>query len=316
MLLWTLLMLMTGAATIAVIVPLTRSAQKNTDTPTRDNVTFYQAQLLEIERDLKRDLISADAAEQARIEAGRRLLQLRAVEDQKIKHKKPQDHQHTRHVRIIAGLMVVCIPLVSVGLYLKLGNPDYQDQPLSERLKVDVAKLDILTATARVEASVAKNPDDVKGWQILAPIYLRTSRYKDAVQAFENMVRLSGETPELMSSYAEALVLENAGVVPNEARVIFKTIIDAKKGDQNRLNTASDSLIYDKSHYFLALSFEQEGRKDEALSLYMMLIERAKNYAQPPVWIERVNARIQHVQTQSQLPNNNAPDHNNTQVKP
>lgn len=292
-------MLMTGAATLAVLMPLARRAQKHEDASMSDNAVFYQAQLVEIERDLKRELISQEAAEQAKIEAGRRLLQAR-VETQASEQGAFQTPQHTWRVRLIAGLMVVGIPCLSVGLYLKLGQPDYADQPLSERLKVDVAKLDMLTATARVEASVARNPDDLRGWQILAPIYLRTSRYKDAVQAFENMIRLSGETPKLMSDYAEALVLENAGVVPNEARMIFKTLFDSAKDEKNRLNSATDSGIYDKAQYFLALSFEQEGRKAEALEMYKALIERAKGYAQSPPWLERVNGRIKHVQSQNE----------------
>src|ERR671929_61949 len=44
------------------------------------------------------------------------------------------------------------------------------------------------------EARLREHPDDGKGWDVLAPVYLRQERYEDAIHAYTNAIRLLGET--------------------------------------------------------------------------------------------------------------------------
>src|SRR5262249_49194075 len=62
------------------------------------------------------------------------------------------------------------------------------DQPLQSR------SLDALVA--QVEAHLEKNPNDGRGWEVIAPVYLRYGRYDDAVKARRNALRLNGTTAE------------------------------------------------------------------------------------------------------------------------
>src|SRR3954470_19340647 len=71
MMIWTVFALMTGAAVMAVLWPLSRRPAADEDGP---DAPFYREQMAEIERDLERGLLSPAEAEAARIEAGRRLL--------------------------------------------------------------------------------------------------------------------------------------------------------------------------------------------------------------------------------------------------
>ena len=38
-------------------------------------------------------------------------------------------------------------------------------------------------AIAKIESHLAKTPDDVKGWEVLAPVYMRLGRFEAAVAA-------------------------------------------------------------------------------------------------------------------------------------
>src|SRR3712207_6459110 len=72
MAIWAVFALMTGAAVMAVLWPLSRRpASPDTADP---DTRFYRDQLAEIERDQKRGLLSVVEAEAARTEAARRLL--------------------------------------------------------------------------------------------------------------------------------------------------------------------------------------------------------------------------------------------------
>ena len=77
MTIWIVFALMTGAAVLAVLWPLSmrpaRTAEASVD------AQFYGEQLAEIERDLGRGLISPTEAEAAKAEAGRRLLRTAAA---------------------------------------------------------------------------------------------------------------------------------------------------------------------------------------------------------------------------------------------
>ena len=59
---------------------------------------------------------------------------------------------------------------------------------------------------AQAEAFLAENPEDVRGWEVLAPVYLQMGRGGDAVVAFRNAMRLDGETAMRQTGLGEALV--------------------------------------------------------------------------------------------------------------
>ena len=71
MIFWSILALMTGVATFAVIWPLTRNGKLANS---GSDVAVYRDQLAEVERDLAAGLIAKSDAEGARVEVSRRLM--------------------------------------------------------------------------------------------------------------------------------------------------------------------------------------------------------------------------------------------------
>jgi len=183
MLFWPLFALMTTAAVFAVLWPLSR--RQETPDPARETgLAVYRDQFAEIERDRARNLINEPEAKFAGVEVGRRLL---AAADNIAGFSQNSTARRAAALVALAG-----IPAVALGLYLLLGSPDLSGAPLSSRLAAAPENQDIALLVRRVESHLAELPDDGRGWEILAPIYLRMGRVNEAVKARTNALRLLG----------------------------------------------------------------------------------------------------------------------------
>ncbi len=276
MLIWILFAAMTGVMALALLLPLAR--RRPAVAGTGEDVAFYRAQLAEIDRDVALGVLPAAEAEAARIEASRRLL--RAAQAQP--GMAPEGEGGLRRRRAASALVLSMVPLMSVAFYGAVGSPHLPDQPLQARLATDPARLDLAAAVARIEAHLLANPDDGRGWDVIAPIYLRMGRYDDAARAFGEGARLHGESPRRVADRAEALTLAKGGVVPEEARTLFQSVLAGPA-------QAEDGTARAKARYFLALALEQDGDRAAALSAYESLL--VDTPADAP-WRARVADRI------------------------
>lgn len=181
---------MTGAVVLAVLLPLSRKVR--TAGGKVDDAVFFRDQIADIDREVARGLMPAAEGEAARAEAGRRLL--RAVAEQPASGDQ-KGEPALRRRRAASTIAISAIPLVALTLYGALGRPDIPDMPLAGRMAMsDPRELGIDEAVARVEGHLARQPDDGRGWEVLAPIYMRAGRFQDAARAFAEALRLNGET--------------------------------------------------------------------------------------------------------------------------
>jgi cytochrome c-type biogenesis protein CcmH len=262
--LWIALAVMTGLAMGFVLWPLAfRERQAAGETREAD---FYRAQLQEIERDVERGQLPAEEAASARTEAARRLI---AVTDSP-RQANPVGALSRRRAAAVAVFVVV--PAVALGVYAYVGQPDLPDEPLSAR------RMDLRTpgaieaAVAKIEAHLMKAPNDRRGWEVLAPVYMRLGRFADAAGAYRQAMRLGDDAPLLRAEYGEALVAMADGVVTADARAEFDKAKDAPM-----------------AKFYLALAAEQDGKTDEAKKAYQALAPQAKGEAP---WMLGLRARL------------------------
>nr|WP_295888565.1 c-type cytochrome biogenesis protein CcmI [uncultured Devosia sp.] len=121
---------------------------------------------------------------------------------------------------LLGGLVLVAG--LALGLYAWLGSPDLPSQPLSGRADVAAQELDLDTAIARIEAQLTANPEDLRGWTVIAPAYVEQARYADAVRAYRRIIDLGGATPDLQTSLAEALLLAGDDAGTDEAIALLQ----------------------------------------------------------------------------------------------
>lgn len=272
MIIWIVFALMTGAAVLAVLLPLSRKPR--TAGGEVDDAAFFRDQIADIDREVTRGLMPAAEGEAARVEAGRRLL--RAVSEPSAAGDQAGEPALRRR-RAASAIAISAIPLVALTLYGALGRPEVSDAPLAGRVAVDDPRaLSIGEAVARVEGHLARKPDDGRGWEVIAPIYMRAGRFNDAARAFSEAVRLNGATANRLADLGEALVMAGEGVVTADARSAF-----------DRAWALDTSNV--KAGYYLSVAAEQDGDRAGALAQLRDMLAAAP--ADAP-WRAMVEGRI------------------------
>ena len=254
MTLWLVLALMTAAAVFAVLWPLGRS--KPAGLSGQESVV-YRDQLAEIARDRETGLIPAEQAEAARIEVSRRLL---AAADQEQSESALVVHRGAR--RLAALVALIALPLVVAGIYGRTGSPLQGDAPLASRAQAPVAGQSLSVLVQQVEAHLEKNPNDGRGWDVLAPVYFKLGRFDDAVRAQRNAIANNPETATRRADLGEALTAAAGGVVTEEANSQFERALIQDKDDA-------------KARYYIALAAEQDGRPADAADQWQAMLGSA-----------------------------------------
>ncbi len=255
MLFWFVAALLTVGASLAVLLPLaSRSAN---DSPGESNdLEVYRDQLAELDRDAARGLIRPDEAEQARTEISRRILL--ADSQAKASGEKTAPPRSVM-ARLVSVAAILAVPLVSWGIYAGIGSPDLPSQPLAARLSKNPADSSIDELVARAEAHLVANPSDGRGWDVLAPIYLRLGRYGEAVNAYRNAIKLDGNSALRKSGLGEAIAGAGGGLVSDDARAAFGRALE--------LDPAQP-----KARYYLATALAQEGKTAEAVAAWQAML--------------------------------------------
>lgn len=285
---WLVLGVMSAAAAFAVMWPLLR---RPSAASVDNDLAVYRDQLAEIERDLARNALAPADAEAARIEVSRRLLAAAERAEQAAKAdtaREPAAASKTWRQAAVAALVV--LPLGAIALYLMLGSPGLPGQPLAERVaragsreNVAANEVNMLAAmVARVETYLAQNPDDGRGWEVLAPIYMRFERFDEAVKARRNAASLLGETGERVAALGEAMTSAAGGVVTPAAKAEFARALTIEPGN-------STATLY------MGLAAKQAGQPGEARRIWEGMIARAPADAE---WIPFVRQAIASLEEQ------------------
>lgn len=247
---WFILAGMTAVAVLALLWPMSRRVAIIPDAAgTVTETAFYEDQLAEIERDLGRGLIAPAEAESARTEAARRLLRAsRAIGPGEASVAEPRLRQR----RAASAFALSTIPLVALLAYGLYGSPDLPAQTPGDRQAAQSGAQDLMKAVGQIEARLAADPNDARGWAVLAPVYMRLGRFEDAARAYAAIVRINGETAETLSDWGEAMVAAGNGVVPEEAKAALARalVLDPKAP---------------KPRFYLARAAEQAGDTPEAI---------------------------------------------------
>jgi cytochrome c-type biogenesis protein CcmH len=256
MLLWIALAAMTGLAALVLLWPLARRGTGMT--PQASDVAIYKDQLAEIDRDLDRGLIAGGEAQAARIEVSRRLIEADAAVETS-KARAPAATSATGRRRFASMLILVLVPVISLGLYGFLGSPAKPDQPLLTRLAGSTKDASDDELVARAEAKLAADPNNGAGWDLMARVYVGLGRFDDARQAYTNAIRLLGPTPERLANYGVTLVAVANGMVTADAKSVFE---QALRRDPKEF----------RANYFLGVAREQDGDKQGAIAAWQGLI--------------------------------------------
>jgi cytochrome c-type biogenesis protein CcmH len=213
------------------------------------NLAVYRDQLAEIERDLARGLLTAEQAEAARAEIGRRILALDNAETLPEVSPKPL---------MTAILAILAMPVAALLIYAGLGSPGLPDEPFAERASGgtrtaagDAAAMSMQEALAKLRTHLKSHPDDLTGWLLLARSEVGLGRYREGAEAYARAAELSSDRPDIAADWGEAQVMAEGSVTPAAVKAFEAGLKDKASAP--------------KSRYYLALAKLERGDPRGAL---------------------------------------------------
>ena len=113
-----------------------------------------------------------------------------------------------------ALLLLLIIPLAAAAGYALLGNPGALD-PLQRQARIAPEQIDAMIGS--LIEKLQKNPDDSKGWVMLARSYKVLERYPEAADAYARAGTLVDQDAGLLADYAEVLSQLHGGSLQGKA---------------------------------------------------------------------------------------------------
>lgn len=213
--------------------------------------SFFRTQLEGIDRDVETGRMTEQEAEAARAELAREVIR----HEKEAKAARP-----ARGGRLVLMGVLPVVAVASIGLYALIGRADLPAQPLAEReMQSAQNEISIEDAVARVEAQMVETPNDVRGWLVLAPIYMQQQRFGEAVNAWRRILELEAPTPDRQTSLAEALTMANGGQPTEEATAL---LVAAAEADPTHV----------RSRFYLAGQMTEAGDYEEAVAMWQELL--------------------------------------------
>ncbi|HEY0919175.1 c-type cytochrome biogenesis protein CcmI [Devosia sp.] len=253
MLFWILVIVVTAIACAALYYAARGRTVNATGDVVPDLTTdHFRQQLREIETDAAAGRLGAAEAAAARGEVARELLR-----------NKSAGAGVPTAVSGRAGpllmLSLLAVAALAFGAYGFLGSPGLPSAPLATRVDRAVAEIDIDDAVTRIEAQLARTPNDLRGWTVIAPVYMQTGRFADAARAFRRIIELGGATADAETDLGEALMMANGGSLEGEPLALFQSAVARDPG-------------HVRSRYYLAGQATEAGDYERAVALWNELL--------------------------------------------
>jgi len=220
---WVVAVALLVAVVALLAVPLMRrsdTVEHDADTD-RSNVTLFQDQLSELERDRVQGLLTDEQFAQARTELGQRLLD--DVREAPAQATRPQHGGAWRYA------VLACVPIATLLGYLVVGTPQALDPaalepPHAAGAADQAANLEQLAD--RLAQRLETNPEDTEAWVLLARSYQMLGRSAEAMKAFARALQLVPDSAQLHADYADVQVRAANGQWTEEARAAVRKAIE------------------------------------------------------------------------------------------
>ncbi|MDG1430174.1 MAG: c-type cytochrome biogenesis protein CcmI [Paracoccaceae bacterium] len=257
--------LISAMAILSSAILLGQLARKSNASVSPQNavLSVLNDQLLEVQRDTARGLISEKEAHAADQEIKRRILAL---------GRQNVTISSGNFGNIAIVIAAVFVPLLAVTYYNFAGEPDIASVAFADRKEELAEQRRSEDLTGRLADQLQNDPDGgtLEGWMLLGQTYIRMGRSADAAISFENASEKDGADSVVFSMLAEALIFAEQGVVTSQAERAIDTAVLL-----NPTNPAAS--------YYKALALSQNGKDIEAHNTLLARLNSATDFAP---WME------------------------------
>jgi cytochrome c-type biogenesis protein CcmH len=284
----TIFVILAAALVLLALVLVAPSLLRNRASMVLDrnqqNVVIAQERLSELEADLGNGVLTREQFEQAKVELEQALLEdLRDDPAESASLEAPK-----KHGRIALGVLAVTVPVLTVSLYLFLGEPqmvEFDRQQIAAQQNVGHGGKELPPVEDMVDSLVShlkQQPDDAEGWFLLGRTYMMLKDYPKAVQAFDSAYELVGDVPAAMLSLADALAMVSGGNMAGRPTELIRKAVVIAPQDTTAL-------------WLAGLVEKQEGNLEGALTHFRNL---KPQLAGEPDSLERINGFIAELEQQ------------------
>ena len=262
---------------LAIVGLPLRNRSETIPVPEDTTAAVLVDQLEEVQRDLKRGVISDVEAAAAEQEIKRRIL----VQSRKTSQAA---NNLTRGGRLPLILSTLFVPVFAFGYYSVMGSPEIPAVAFSERSaeRQDAAKVADLANQLYVRLSNDPSGGPSEGWMLLGQTYARMGRFADAAEAFRTVAERPEANSPVFSMLAEVLISSEQGVVTPAADSAIDRAVE--------LDPSNPAAIF-----YRAVSLTQKG---EVARAHDLLVARLKDADRFYPWMESFVSEANRVGTQ------------------
>lgn len=262
--------IMLAVALAFVLIPLLKPRRPGAPeiSDESSNVSIFRAQKEELDADVARGFITAQERDAAMAELGARVLSevpflSSTNENSRVATAFETEAKTERRSWIAALCLATSIPLAAILIYLSVGSPQGMlaaragvantnivtgaDPSVGTGQTIDAGKnpansanpgspplsdKQILGMVDSLAKKMNDNPDDPKGWILLARSQNALGRYTEAVAAYERAIQLVPNDSLVLADYADVLVAAKNGRFDGKP---YEIILKALKLDQNNM---------------------------------------------------------------------------------
>lgn len=255
--------------------PLFFPAKESATSRRQMNAAIYKEELDKLEADRLAGIVDADNYEQAHAEMRQRLFQDTDEADDLAVLGSPK--------KTIIGICLFVV-LLSAGFYFYLGDASRIAEKNAEK---PITQESVEKMVAEFAAKMEKEPDNLKGWAMLARSYRILGRNAEAANAYARAGSFVDSDPQLLADYADVLAANADG---NFAGRPQKLINKALALDPNNLLALwlSGTAAFNAQNYMVAVqSWEKLAKQlppdtDEARAITTSIAEARSKGGLPP----------------------------------
>ncbi len=201
--------------------------------------------------------------------------------------EQPKSANLNQQGRWVVWLLILTLPLASIGLYLKIGEYRVIDNPALATIAPhqNQSQQSDLTLDQMVEVvkeRLQNNPDDARGWFVLGKTMMEKGAFDEAVTAFQRTLDLVGDKEAgVLFSLADALSMQKDGLMAGEPEAIIRQGLKIAPQDPTGL-------------WLAGLAAEQRQDYKAAFEYMNALLPLVANDAQSTTEVNRIIALLQH----------------------
>ena len=265
---WSFVIVMIVVALAVILQPLRRGQSADSNlTRQQQNISIAKERLEELKLEFEQGAIEQDSYDKSCAELELALLQ--DIETGTTQNAEPASAVKKVEALNTFRILVVIVPLFSLGLYFYLGKPAFVSGEQTQSTSAMPAEQGHGGANGKlpsIEAMVEnlakrlqREPGDAKGWYMLGRSYMSLGQYDKAVMALEKTNKLIPSNPDVMLRYADAITMTQGGQIQGKPFELIKQALKLSPENTTGL-------------WLAGMGYEEQGEHATAISYWKRLL--------------------------------------------